>query len=105
MRGQFFDLMYANLGGWRFNEHRQYTFLRKWGKEALLVVANFDAAMVGVAINLPAHAFSFLDMPQLESHDATDLLTGSVERISFVPYRATETVVPGYGVKVLKITW
>ena len=105
VRGQFFDLMYANLGGWRFNEHRQYTFLRKWGKEALLVVANFDAAMVGVAINLPAHAFSFLDMPQLESHDATDLLTGSVERISFVPYRATETVVPGYGVKVLKITW
>lgn len=26
--GLFFDLMYANIGGWRFNEHRQYAFLR-----------------------------------------------------------------------------
>lgn len=103
--GQFFDLMYANLGGWRFNEHRQFAFLRKLGKEALLIVANFDAAMTGVAVNLPAHAFSFLDMPQLESHKVTDLITGRDETISFVPYRATETSVPGYGVKILKITW
>lgn len=27
-QGDFFDLMYANVNGWRFNEHKQYTFLR-----------------------------------------------------------------------------
>ena len=32
-QGAFFDLMYANLNGWRFNEHKQYTFLRKFEKD------------------------------------------------------------------------
>ena len=104
-QGQFFDLMYANIGGWRFNEHRQYAFLRKNGNEVLLVVANFDATPVGIAINLPPHAFSFLGIPQLPDCEATDLMTGVPEHISFVPYRATETTVPGYGVKILKIVW
>lgn len=26
VQGAFFDLMYANQNGWRFNEHKQYTF-------------------------------------------------------------------------------
>lgn len=29
-KGVFFDLMYANINGWRFNEHKQYTFMRKY---------------------------------------------------------------------------
>ena len=49
-RGSFFDLMYANRGGWRFNEHRQYVFLRKWGKEVLLGVVNFDPQRVDIAV-------------------------------------------------------
>ena len=35
-QGDFFDLMYANINGWRFNEHKQYTFLRKYGRDLLL---------------------------------------------------------------------
>lgn len=34
--GEFFDLMYANTNGWRFNEHKQYTFLRKAGKRVIV---------------------------------------------------------------------
>ena len=34
--------MYANINGWRFNEHKQYTFLRKYGRDLLLFVVNFD---------------------------------------------------------------
>ena len=33
-QGAFFDLMYANVNGWRFNEHKQYTFLRKFERVA-----------------------------------------------------------------------
>ncbi len=28
-KGVFFDLMYANKNGWRFDEHKQYTFYAK----------------------------------------------------------------------------
>ena len=34
--------MYANVNGWRFNEHKQYTFLRKFERDLLLFVVNFD---------------------------------------------------------------
>ena len=104
-QGLFFDLMYANINGWRFNEHRQYTFLRKYGNEALFVIVNFDAAPADVAINLPPHAFNFLEIPQSESYRAINLMDNQAESISFVPYRATEITIGGYGVKILKLTW
>lgn len=102
--GQFFDLMYANIGGWRFNEHRQFTFLRKYGNEVLLFVINFDPVPVEVAVNIPSHAFSFLQIPQVEHYQAVDLLTGEREAVCLLPYKATETSVRGYGAKILKFT-
>ena len=102
-QGAFFDLMYANIGGWRFNEHRQYTFLRKYESELLLFVVNFDHLSVDLAINIPAHAFSFLQMPQINQYEATDLLSGRKESISLLPYKATNVAVEGYGGRILKI--
>ncbi|EJX07365.1 glycosidase [gut metagenome] len=75
-QGEFFDLTYANLNGWRYNEHRQYAFLRKYADELLLIVVNFDSVAADIAINIPAHAFNVLQMPQLESYTATDLISG-----------------------------
>lgn len=57
--GVFFDLMYANENGWRFNEHKQYAFMRKYKNELLFIVVNFDNQPVNVAINVPSHAFDF----------------------------------------------
>ncbi|MDR0895900.1 MAG: alpha-amylase, partial [Prevotellaceae bacterium] len=101
--GLFFDLMYANMGGWRFNERRQYAFLRKAGNELLLIVANFDTVDVDIALNLPAHAFDYLKMAPQKSCQATDLLTGKQETISLLPNQATETTVSAQNGKVLKI--
>ena len=105
VHGQFFDLTYANVGGWRFNEHRHYAFLRHQDQEALLIVANFDPQEASVAVNLPQHAFDCLGMTPLDTCTATDLLTSAAEAISFTPARATDLTVPGYGVKILKISW
>ena len=101
--GEFFDLMYANANGWRFNEHKQYTFLRKAGKELLFIIVNFDHISVDVAINVPSHAFDFLQIPQMDIYPAVDLLTGKTESISLLPYKATEISVEGYSGKILKI--
>ncbi len=102
-QGGFFDLMYANCGGWRFNEHRKYTFLRKYENELLFIVVNFDGDPADVAVNIPSHAFDCMQIPQTDSCRATDLLTGATETISLLPYKATELSVGGYGGKILKI--
>lgn len=101
--GLFFDLMYANIDGWRFNERKQYCFLRKHEDELLLVVVNFDHMPVDIAINIPTHAFDYLQMPQMDAYRAIDLLTGKEENICLLPSKATDVALDAYGGKILKI--
>jgi hypothetical protein len=101
--GVFFDLMYANLNGWRLNEHRQYVFMRKFGNELLLIAVNFDALEADIAINIPPHAFDYLQIQPMESCSATDLLSGNEETISLLPQKATEVKLGSHSGKILKI--
>ena len=101
--GLFFDLTYANIGGWRYNEHRQFSFVRKSDNELILVVVNFDSEPADIAINLPIHLFEYFRLPEMERVKAHELLSGKSEVINFTPRFATDLVVPGYGAKLLKI--
>ncbi len=67
--GLTFDLMYVNQ-----QCRRQYAFLRKAGKQSLLVVANFDDAPATVSLTIPSHAFDYLSIAE-GSHSCVDLLT------------------------------
>ena len=104
-QGAFFDLTYANLHGWRFNEHRQYAFLRKYERDLLLVVVNFDHQPADIAINLPSHAFDCLQIPQSDICQALELITGKEETLSLLPHKATDVKLEGYGAKILKISF
>ena len=101
--GQFFDLTYANVGGWRYNEHRQFSFVRKKDKEVILAVVNFDADPVDIAVNLPVHLFECFNLPEMDGIKANELLSGKNEVINFSPRHATDLIVPGYSAKLLKI--
>ena len=101
--GTFYDLMYVNYDNPRFNPHRQYTFLRKLKKELILVVVNFDEAPAEVGINIPAHAFDFLEIPAKDTIKATDLLTGKKEDIALSPTLQATTRIDGFSGKVLKV--
>jgi glycosidase len=101
--GSFFDLMYANVNGWRLNEHKQYAFLRKHDNELLLIAVNFDALPADIAINIPPHAFDCLQMQPMESVSATDLLTGEAEDICLLPHKATELKIGSHSGKIIKI--
>jgi len=103
--GLFFDLTYVNIGGWRFDEHRQYAFLRKYGHDLLLIAVNFSGEEADVAINMPAHAFNYMQFPEVDDMLATDLLTGKTEHVRLSPLRATNIVLPAYGGKVLKLSF
>ena len=101
--GEFFDLTYANLEGVEFNEHKQYAFFRKAGKELLLIVVNFDEKPASPGIKIPTHAFDFLGIPFKESYKAKDLLTGNTETLTMAPDQRTQVLLQGYGAKILKI--
>jgi glycosidase len=101
--GAFFDLMYANTGGWRFNEHKQYAFMRKAGSELLFIVVNFDYISANVAVNIPSHAFDYLQIVPQEAYPATDLLTGTTGTIDLLPYKPAEFSIQPHSGKLLKI--
>lgn len=103
VRGKFFDLMYVNKGSWLMNEHRQYAFLRKSDREALLIVVNFDDMPVHASVNIPQHAFDYLEMPELSMVSVTDLLTGEKESISFTSTKPVELELPARSGKMLKV--
>ena len=102
-KGEFFDLMYVNLNGWQMNEHKQYAFLRKYANEVLLFVVNFGETDMQAAVNLPQHAFDYLQMPAMERCEAKDVLNGGTEEISFTPDKPVELNLHGLESKILKI--
>ena len=68
-QGEMFDLMYMNR-----QYQRQYAFLRRYKKEALLVAVNFDDTETVVDLTIPAHAFDYLNLSE-GTYAATELLT------------------------------
>jgi len=92
-QGQMFDLMYVN----QHIGDRQFAFLRKAGRELLLVVANFSGDAVDVDVNIPRHAFEHMGITEGQQ-TAKDLLTG--EQTPFVLKADSAlhiTLAPWYG--------
>ncbi|MCM1347948.1 MAG: alpha-amylase family glycosyl hydrolase [Firmicutes bacterium] len=99
--GAFFDVMYVNPAGPRFNPQKHYAFLRRHNSETILVVTNFDSEAAQVEVNLPQHAFNILSMPQGEFL-TTNLLTGATELRLISPDVTFATEVPAHGAVVWK---
>lgn len=99
--GSFYDIMYVNYGA-KMNEHRQYGFLRKSGKDLILVIANFADEAACTGIKIPAHAFEYLEIPTLEECNCKDLLTGNKICTSLIPDSTMTFDLPANGGVVLK---
>ena len=94
--GLTFDLMYVNG-----QLQRQYAFLRKAGAETLLVVANFDDIPTLLNINIPAHAFDYLNIKE-KNTIATDLLSGEKQKLLLKRNEAVPLEVQPLSALVLK---
>ncbi len=79
--GLFFDLMYANYDNTLMDTNRMYAFIRKHGKENLLVVANFGDTDTCTSVVIPQHAIDCLGIPS-KTYSTTDLLTGELKRMT-----------------------
>lgn len=103
-RGGFFDLMYVNYNNpAAFNPHRHYAYLRSTAKETLVIVANFSGENAFMQINIPAHAFETLGIPDNGEVVATELLTQTKMRKSFTADKPFLTEVPANGAVIWKI--
>lgn len=103
--GTFYDLMYANARNPYFNTQHQFAFLRKYKKEVLLIVVNFDKAEQTVRIKIPAEAFEALYFDDNKAAACSDLLTGEscISTLTLAcPYQVT---IPAYSGKLLKFTF
>ena len=100
--GLSFDLMYANPWSETFHADRLYAFLRKKGDDIILVVVNFDDKSLESLLNIPQHAFDYLDIQQ-GMRVATDLMTGKDVDIMLSADEPARIVVPPYSGVVLKM--
>lgn len=98
--GESFDLMYVNPHSPAFNPDKQYAFLRKQGRDAVLVVANFDNEARQVEINIPQHAFDFLKL-RSGTKTATDILTDAATSFLLSPTVPVTITVPANNATVL----
>ena len=102
-QGQFFDLMYANTQhSALFNPDEQYVFLRKSAEQLLLIVVNFSPNQQTVHVNIPEHAFNYLQMSQ-GNCKAIDLMTNKEQTVAWQADRPFVTQVMGYGGKIYEI--
>ena len=101
--GTFYDLMYVNDHSVHFNADRNYTFVRKYNNEIILVIANFEDTDKTIGINLPKHLFEFYNIPEKKKVVAIDLLQNTTEQVAFNSAQRLMTQVPANYGKLLKI--
>ncbi len=101
-KGLFFDLQYVNPLSENYNPHKQYSFLRKSGNELIIAVVNFDSKQVRVGVNIPAHAFEYMEIQQPGTYQFTDLLTKKKWTVNLFADRPIHITIPANGGVLLK---
>ena len=100
--GQSYDLMYANPHSASFNPDRQYAFLRRSGRQLLVVVVNFDSLDRNIKLNIPEHAFEYLNLPDGKNIEGEDILTGASVGVRLSSQEPLSIIVPKNGAAILK---
>jgi glycosidase len=102
--GLMFDLMYVNYANPFFDANKQFAFFRKANSNLLLIAVNFDALCTDIQINIPQHAFEYLQIESDKVVTTIDLLTNqqdTTQKLSFnEPFKIH---LPAYSGKILKI--
>lgn len=99
--GKTFDLMYANEANEDFDSNKMFAFLRSFGNTTLLVVANFSEAEAHVRVNIPAHAFDYMELTEGKK-DMVDLLSGDQQTAILQQDSPVEMVVAGLSGRIYK---
>ena len=99
--GKTFDLMYANESNEGFDSDRLFAFLRSFGNTTLLIVVNFSETETHVRVNIPAHAFEYMELTEGKK-DMVDLLSGDQQTAILRQDIPVEMVVAGLSGRIYK---
>lgn len=102
--GKFFDLTYCNSSDYaRYPAHKLYSFLRGCAGELLLVVANFSNDAISAYVNIPGHAFNYMEIAP-GTYEAMDILASEGESFAetLAPDCPVRVNVPAQGGVVMK---
>ena len=99
--GDMYDLTYAQGEG--FNKHEQYTFIRKYKKQTILVILNFDDRQVDMQVRIPQEAFNHLQLESQSEAKTKDLLTGAEYTFPMNPHTPVCLTLPAWKGVILKI--
>jgi glycosidase len=100
-QGEMYDLTYAQGDG--FNKHEQFAYLRKYKKQTILVVLNFDDRQVDIQVRIPSEAFEYLQQEVCAEAKAKDLLTGTEFSFPLHPHTPVCLTLPAWKGVILKI--
>lgn len=101
--GKFFDLMYVNPTSADFNADRQFVFLRSNEDDLMIVLANFSDENCDCKINIPQHAFDYLNLKK-GIMEGTDLLNGEKININLSDADPLNLSVEAWSGRVIKIS-
>lgn len=101
--GKFFDLMYVNPTSADFNADRQYVFLRSNEDDLMIVLANFSDESSDCKVNIPQHAFDYLNLKK-GIMEGTDLLNGEKIAITLSDTDPLNLSVEAWSGRVIKIS-
>lgn len=83
-KGMSYDLCYCNTAAEGFDKTRHFAWLRDYGEETLLFVANFSDREAQMELTIPEHAFEWMELP------ATPMLNPETRiRVNVPPMDAT----------------
>ena len=99
--GEFFDLMYVNYHN--VNPHRHYTYLRHHKDETLLIAVNFGDEIADININIPFHAFDYLNLEQ-GIYNGVELLSRKKEKFSLSVNTPFHTIIEPFSAVIWKLT-
>ena len=99
--GEMYDLEYAQGEG--FNKHEQFAYIRKYKRQMLLVVLNFDDRQVDMQVRVPKEAFEHLELSEQSMVEATDLLTGATYRFPLTAHTPVCLTLPAWKGVILKV--
>ncbi len=100
-QGEMYDLVYAQGEG--FNKHEHYAYIRKYKKQILLILLNFDDRQCDITVRIPQEAFAYLQQPEYTLVQATDLLTGTQYTFPFSAHTPVCLTLPAWKGVVLKL--
>jgi len=104
-KGKMYDLQYLNLRNENYNPHRQFAWFRHAGKDLILIVVNFNANQVDIALQLNSEVLKYLGVDENTEFHANDLIDDYAISGTFAESMKISLNIPGYNGRVLKISY